>query len=57
MFSEKVGDESKPLIAALWEYFVAAMILYFVVSIVNSLVQNYLHEQEEHDDEKKKKTT
>lgn len=37
LFSEKVGDEAKPLIAVVWEYFVMAMILYFLVSIVNSL--------------------
>lgn len=55
LFSESSGDEAKPLVAALWEYFVAAMILYFVVSIINSLVQNYV--QEQHDDEAKKKKT
>lgn len=55
LFSEASGDEAKPLVAALWEYFVAAMILYFVVSIINSLVQNYV--QEQHDEEAKKKKT
>jgi hypothetical protein len=35
----------------LWEYFVIFMVLYFVYSIINSLVQNYLNEQ----DEKKQK--
>jgi len=55
LFSEKTSDEAKPLIGVLWEYFVAAMILYFVVSIINSLVQNYLQEQEENDEESSKK--
>jgi hypothetical protein len=38
LFSESSGDEVKPMIAMVWEYLVMAMILYFVVSIVNSLV-------------------
>lgn len=33
--------ESKNLIAKLFEYFVVAMIVYFVISIVNSLAQSY----------------
>lgn len=53
LFSEKTVDEARPLIAIVWEYFVMAMIAYFIYSIVNSLVQNYLHEEE---DSKKSKT-
>jgi len=45
-----IADEGRPLIAAIWEYFVMAMITYFIYSIINSLVQNYLNEE----DEKKK---
>lgn len=44
LFAENVADEARPLIAMLWEYFVMAMIAYFIYSIVNSLVQNYLNE-------------
>lgn len=43
--------ESKNLIAKLFEYFVVAMIVYFVISIVNSLAQSY------HKRIHKKKTT
>ena len=55
LFSNKTGDEEKPLIASLWEILVGLMILYFVMSIVNSLVQNYLSEEDTHDEEKTKK--
>lgn len=51
LFAEKVAEEARPLIAMIWEYFVMAMITYFIYSIINSLVQNYLNEE----DEKKKK--
>lgn len=47
LFAEKVADEARPLIAMIWEYFVLAMITYFIYSIINSLVQNYLNEEEE----------
>jgi hypothetical protein len=52
LFAEKIADEARPLIAVIWEYFVIAMITYFIYSIINSLVQNYL--QEEEDDKIKK---
>ena len=51
LFAETTTEEARPLIAMLWEYFVIFMVLYFVYSIINSLVQNYLNEQ----DEKKQK--
>jgi hypothetical protein len=38
LFSEQVADEARPLIAMIWEYFVMAMIAYFIYSIINSLV-------------------
>ena len=38
LFAENVADEARPLIAEVWEYFVMAMIAYFVYSIINSLV-------------------
>ncbi len=52
LFSDKVSDEQRPLVAVLWEYFVIAMVAYFIYSIINSLVQNHLQEEQ---DEKKKK--
>jgi len=54
LFSEKIADEARPLIAVIWEYFVMAMITYFVYSIINSLVQNYLNEEAEKTSEKNK---
>ena len=47
LFSEVIAEESRPLIAVIWEYFVMAMIIYFIYSIISSLVQNYLQEQDE----------
>jgi len=47
LFAEKIADEARPLIAMIWEYFVMAMITYFIYSIINSLVQNYLNEEAE----------
>jgi len=38
LFADKVGEEAKPLIAMLWEYFVIFMVVYFIYSIINSLV-------------------
>lgn len=56
LFAETVTEEARPLIAMLWEYFVMAMIAYFIYSIISSLVQNYLNEQENSEvDEKNKK--
>lgn len=55
LFAEKVADEARPLIAMIWEYFVIAMIAYFIYSIINSLVQNYLNEEQEGTKQKKGK--
>ena len=38
LFAENIADEARSLIAMLWEYFVMAMVAYFVYSIINSLV-------------------
>ena len=38
LFSDVIEDEGRPLIAMIWEYFVLAMITYFIYSIINSLV-------------------
>ena len=46
LFAEKIEEENRPLVAVLWEYFVIAMVVYFIYSIINSLVQDYLNEQE-----------
>jgi len=51
LFAEKVAEEARPLIAMVWEYFVIAMVAYFIYSIISSLVQNYLQEEKD-----KKKT-
>jgi len=53
LFAEKIEEEARPLLAVLWEYFVILMVAYFIYSIINSLVQNYLNEE----DEKKTKKT
>lgn len=55
LFAEKVEDEGRPLVAQLWEYFVIAMVLYFIYSIINSLAQNYLNEQDQEEEEKQQK--
>lgn len=39
-------DENKPLIAILWEGFIILMVVYFLYSIVNSLVNERLKENE-----------
>jgi hypothetical protein len=49
-----VAEGARPLIAVLWENFVIAMVLYFLYSIINSLVQNYLQEQSEEEYKKRK---
>jgi len=54
LFSDKVSDEARPFIAQLWEYFVIAMVTYFIYSIICSLVQNYLNEEEEKKNKKKR---
>ncbi|CAK61214.1 unnamed protein product (macronuclear) [Paramecium tetraurelia] len=44
-------EGTKPLLAQLWDYFIILMIGFFMISIVNSLVAQYVTEQEQ---EKKK---
>ncbi|CAK64980.1 unnamed protein product (macronuclear) [Paramecium tetraurelia] len=44
-------EGTKPLLAQLWDYFIILMIGFFMISIVNSLVAQYVSEQEQ---EKKK---
>lgn len=39
--SNEPPKESKNFLAKLFEYFVVAMIVYFIISIVNSLAQSY----------------
>ncbi len=46
LYQEKTEDEAKPLIGQLWEILVILMIAYFLVSIIHSLVQNYLKEED-----------
>lgn len=56
LFAENIEEEARPLVAVLWEYFVILMVAYFIYSIINSLVQDYLNtEQEEKKSNKKKK--
>ena len=48
------SDEAKPLIGQIWEVLVTLMILYFIISIVHSLVQQYLREEKEESSKKRK---
>lgn len=55
--SAEAPEESKNFLAEMFEYFVFAMILYFVVSIVNSLAQSYhkrIHKKPSSKDNKQK---
>lgn len=47
LHTKEVNVEEKPLIAQVWEIFIIGMIVYFLVSIINSSVNQYLDEQEE----------
>jgi hypothetical protein len=38
-------SSSKPLIASLWEYFITLMIIYFLISIINSIVNDRLKKE------------
>ena len=42
LFAEKSIEGNTPIIAKIWEWFVIGMVAYFIYSIINSLVQNYL---------------
>jgi len=47
LFSTGDAQETKeePLLGQLWNYFITAMILYFIVSFLNSIVKNHLQEK------------
>lgn len=48
-------EGEKPLVAQLWDYFILGMIVFFLVSIINSLVGQYCEEQEQKEKEKEGK--
>jgi len=45
LHSPKISGD-KPIIQVVWDYVILAMIIFFAVSIINSLVANYLEEEE-----------
>eukprot|EP00825_Cyclidium_porcatum_P001270 TRINITY_DN1057_c0_g1_i1.p1 TRINITY_DN1057_c0_g1~~TRINITY_DN1057_c0_g1_i1.p1 ORF type:complete len:226 (+),score=37.68 TRINITY_DN1057_c0_g1_i1:572-1249(+) len=45
LHSPKISPENQPIIQRLWNYFILLMILYFLMSIINSLVQGYLNKK------------
>lgn len=45
LFEEVTSEESQPLIGQIWEWTITLMILYFVVSFLNSMVRNHLTDQ------------
>jgi hypothetical protein len=47
LFKELVEEQAQPWVAYLWERFILLMVVGFVYSILNSLVQNHLKEEEE----------
>jgi hypothetical protein len=38
----KIETGKRPIISVIWEYCIGAMVLYFVVSFLNSIVRNHL---------------
>lgn len=38
LFAENATEEARPLIAVVWEYIVISMVVYFIYSIISSLV-------------------
>jgi len=44
----RTSDGPKSFVSQIWDYFILVMVLYFLVSIANSLIENY-QEQEESD--------
>lgn len=40
-------EENKPLIATIWEIFIILMVVYFLISIINSLVNEKLREKQQ----------
>lgn len=45
LFRKEDDSGSKPLLGQLWDIVITLMIVYFVVSFLNSIVRNYLTEQ------------
>lgn len=45
LFSPKDFQENKPLVGKLWDIFLMCMILYFLISIINSSIQHKLIER------------
>jgi hypothetical protein len=54
LFKEVVEETAQPWVAYLWERFILLMVFGFIYSILNSLVQNHLKEEEEAQKEKAK---
>lgn len=47
LFADTAGqDKEKPLFAELWDWFITLMVLYFVLSFLNSIVKNRLQQQQ-----------
>ena len=42
--AEEVNSKEKPLITVAYDYFVMAMVLYFVITFLNEIVRKYLKE-------------
>ena len=42
--AEEVNSKEKPLITVVYDYFVMAMVLYFVITFLNEIVRKYLKE-------------
>lgn len=43
----EIAEESKPLIATLWEILITVMIVYFLISIIEGLVNDRINENKE----------
>lgn len=44
MIIKKLAPQDKPMISVLWDYFLMGMIAFFIISTINSLVNNHLNE-------------
>ena len=42
--TEEIDSEGKPLIAEIFDWLVFAMVLYFIISFLNTVVRSYLKE-------------
>lgn len=40
--AEEIDAKEKPLITVVYDYFVMAMVLYFVITFLNEIVRKYL---------------